>query len=348
MNEYVAISRAPLDAVPEIPTVHVCQICLEAPASVFQICGPECPAKVCNQCIVQYLIITIYSFYPGVLPKVRCPVCLNLLNKTQWKKRRDADDNSHVLKKYKTLCRQSCGFYSPCCDNVNYSMLPRHSDDDCMKIKLPIDQVEAVDELYRRGVEFCFHRQDVDEFYHFLTSTFPENVEELMWVFLPKITDEERRATLLLRHLNKNPDTWTRCCKQKVCFKCKATDHHNGDCEDFIEDENVVECRGCGVTVVKVEGCDSLYCVCGYEMEWTEEVERQRAQRKLLAPTDNVEYDIWLDWHEEMSETREEVKRVYLDRLVHEHRALLRRFLLPRVYRLRRSKTLSEKKPESQ
>ncbi|KAL3664976.1 hypothetical protein V7S43_010151 [Phytophthora oleae] len=66
----------------------------------------------------------------------------------------------------------------------------------------------------------------------------------------------------------------------EMCFKCKATNHHNGNCRDFIEDENMVECRGCGVTVVKVEGCNMVQCVCGFKFSWAEEVGRQRAQRR--------------------------------------------------------------------
>ncbi|KAG1691159.1 hypothetical protein DVH05_027234 [Phytophthora capsici] len=330
MNQPVLISRAPLDAAPNPlppPATEfspLCQICLCVPASVFQICGAECLAEVCDECIVNHLTAdvdsfypVVHSFFPGALPKIYCPVCLNLLNKTQWQHFVLGGDDSYVLDKYKTLCRRSCGFESPCCHNPNYSMLPEcyqesnDSDGDYLKVELPIDQAVAVDELYRRGVEFCFHRQTVERFYHFLTSVFQDNVDKLLWLFLPKIVDEERRATLLLRHLNKNPDTWTHCCKEKLCFKCKVAIHHNGNCRGFIEDERLVECRGCGVTVAKVERYKILYCVCGYEMVWTKEVARQRAQRKLLAPTDDVEYDIWLQWHEKMSETREKVKRVY-------------------------------------
>ncbi|KAL3664983.1 hypothetical protein V7S43_010158 [Phytophthora oleae] len=108
------------------------------------------------------------------------------------------------------------------------------------------------------------------------------------------------------------------------------------------------ECRGCGVTVVMVEGCNILLCVCGYKLSWSKEVARQREQRKLLAPTENIEYDHWVCWHEKMSGTRDKVKRVFrLKRLVREHRPLLRRLLLPRVYRLRMSKKVSRKNDEA-
>ncbi|ETP33412.1 hypothetical protein F442_18066 [Phytophthora nicotianae P10297] len=387
-TQRVTIMPSALDAVAPAtatPINHeafpvLCQICMDTPASVFQLCGVDCLAEVCSQCLVRYLTTSVYSFYPGILPKVRCPVCLTLLNKNQWEQfvqpptlelhdtrepeqeqtqeeqQQQQDDNRHVLEKYVMLCRQSCGFQSPCCHLSSYTMLPERyaetevGDDEDAQLELPVEQVEALSELYQRGVEYCYHRQDATEFYRFLTEKFKKNSEQVLWRLLPNIVDEERRAALLLRHLNKNPDTRTICCGVAVCFKCKATNHHDGDCRDFIEEENVVECRGCSVTVVMVDGCDSLNCLCGHSFSWSEEVARQRAQRKLLAPVENDEYDKWYLWQYRMSEALQKVtnlsatqREMRLDRLVRDHRPLLRRVLLRRVYRRR----LSKKDPES-
>jgi hypothetical protein len=381
-TERVAAIPLPLDASAPAPFPaalelddfpSICQICLDAPASVAQLCGPECLAQLCAPCLVRHLTASVYAFYPGVLPKVRCPVCLNLLNKNQWQSfvlpQQDPehvdqdqdeqdleDDNLHVLDKYVVLCRQSCGFQSPCCHNADYTMLPERyadsdgEDDEDALLTLPLEQVALLPELQRRGVEFCYHREDAAELYGYLTTRFDDNVESLLWRLLPKIVDEERRAALLLHHLNRNPDTQTRCCGADVCFKCKATNHHDGDCRDFVEDQNVVECRGCSVTVVMVDGCDSLRCLCGFSFSWSQEVARQRAQRKRLAPLENAQYDRWLRWRSKMRASLEKVadmpatqRELRLARLVREHRALLRRLLLPRVYRRR----LSKKSPES-
>ncbi|KAF4315215.1 hypothetical protein G195_011265, partial [Phytophthora kernoviae 00238/432] len=326
---------------------------------------------------------SVYSFYPGVLPKVRCPVCLTLLNRNQWIKlvqssateqqeqtqepeqeqdedqieqvgqveQQFVDDNIHVLDKYVMLCQQSCGFQSPCCHKANYTMLPERSsdsdvdDNEDAKMELPLNQVEALPELRQRAVEYCYHRQDSADFYRFMTETFKENLDKVIWSLLPKIVDEERRATLLLRHLMKNPDTMTLCCRMQVCFKCKATDHHNGDCGDFIQANNVVECRGCGVTVVMVDGCDSLRCLCGYSFSWSSEVDRQNAQRKQIAPMENFEYDQWERWCGALRRSLRKIKNLdatqrelRLERFVRDHRPLLQRVLLPWVYRNRLSK----------
>ncbi|KAF4128932.1 hypothetical protein GN958_ATG21910 [Phytophthora infestans] len=218
-------------------------------------------------------------------------------------------------------------------------------DDEDDQLELPAEQVEALNGLYQCGVEYCYHRLDAAEFYSFLSKKFKSNTEHVLLRLLPQIVDEERRAALLLRHLNKNPDTHTICCGAKVCFKCKATNHHGGDCRDFIEDENVVECRGCNVTVVMVDGCNTLICLCGYAFSWSAEVARQRAQRKLLVPVENDEYDKLSLWHDRMGETLQKVtnlsatqRQLRLARLVREHRPLLRKVLLSRVYRRRGSK----------
>ncbi|POM76220.1 Hypothetical protein PHPALM_6571 [Phytophthora palmivora] len=372
----VLLSTSLDDIAPTITSIQdfptLCQICMDAPASIFQLCGVDCLVEVCSECLLRHITASIYSFYPGVLPKVRCPVCLNLLNKTQWEHfilppvepeqeqdQTPQNDNSHVLQKYVTLCRQSCGFQSPCCHIADYTMLPDRNDgnedeiedeDDDTQLKLTLEQVEALTELQLRGAEFCYHRQGTAEFYDFLKETFHENLEKVLWRVLPKIVDEERRASLLLWHLNKEPNTATRCCGMEICFKCKAVNHHDGNCRDFIEDADVVECRGCGVTVVMVDGCDSLYCLCGHAFSWSEEVARQNAQRKLLAPADNTEYDLWTTWHYRMNESLQKVsnlsatqREMRLTRLVRDHRPLLRQVLLRQVYRRR----MIKKNPES-
>ncbi|KAE9078236.1 hypothetical protein PF010_g23204 [Phytophthora fragariae] len=374
-TQRVTVAPTPLDAsCPDVPVAvaqdfpALCQICLDAPASIFQLCGAQCLAELCESCVVRYLTASVYAFYPGVLPKVRCPVCLTLLNRNQWHKfvlpveppqeQQYTDDNSHVLDKYVTLCRQSCGFQSPCCHNEEYTMLPQRyaesedgdDDDDDDKVELVEEQLEALPELCRRCVELCYHREEVADFYEFLSAKFDGRVEAVLWQLLPKIVDEERRAALLLRHLRRNPDTQTHCCGAKLCFKCKAVNHHGGDCGDFIEDENVVECRGCGVTVVMVDGCDTLRCLCGFSFSWAQDVARQRTQRKQLAPVENSEYDLWRRWRNglnaslrKISDLKTTQRQQRLARLVRQHRQLLRRVLLPRVFRYR----LREKAPEN-
>lgn len=301
----------------------LCQICLDVlPAQevVTKLCGDECLAEICTSCLVQHLTAMVYSFYAGVLPKVRCPVCLTLLNKEQWapfvtNDTQETDENnedesawrmdhSHVLLKYEMLCKQSCGFQSPCCHNTDYTMLPpavRESDHEQESgeptVSLPEGAAEGELEVLREYMRaFCFHEIPAESLYGYMQDKFDGEAEDMMWELLPQIKDEERRSTLLLYHLFLYPNTYTRCCGASVCFKCKASNHHDGQCDDFLEDDCVLQCSGCHVTLVKVDGCDSVTCICGNSIHWPSEVAKQRMQRKQLAPSSNTDYDSWLRW----------------------------------------------------
>lgn len=392
----------------EDPVFVSCQICMDmllVDEAVTQLCGKSCAAEICAECLVQHLMATVYSFYPGVLPKVRCPICLNLMNKSVWKKfvkpepvapattttadtdntteehaedegtvvegaidevEPDAEqqtapppaaettttnendnswrfDHSHVLDKYEILCRQSCEFQSPCCDNPEYTMLPPYKAQDAWLVALPEAQAAT---LRKRCRAFCYHREDTKQFYEFIFETFDENADDIFWNVLSMILDEERRATLLLYHLFLHPDTHTLCCDEVVCFKCKARVHHDGQCNDFIEDDCVLQCRGCHVTLVKVDGCDSVSCVCGHSIHWPSEMEKQRAQRKQLAPEDDTQYTQWQHWTRKLRstfakiQTLEVTKReIRLHRLVREKRVVLRGMLLR--YKFRKAEALN-------
>lgn len=329
----------------------VCQICLETvpPRNfVTRLCGSTCLAKICESCLVQHLTTTVYSFYPGVLPKVRCPICLTLMNKGQWEKfvapasippaghaplagdsqagktdeRRDGidrapskpsttasvddgkqkpvDDNAHVLEKYSLLCRQSCGFQSPCCHVRDYTMLPPPSmDAEEIKLALTRSEADAVPAFIDSCRAFCRHQEDAKAVFDRLADVAHGDAERVLWWLLPRIEDEERRATLLLHHLFLHPNTETRCCKRPVCFKCKAAGHHSGACRDFVETESMIECPGCHVTIVKIDGCSTLTCLCGFSFNWELELQQRRGQLQRIAPTD-VEFDEWRGWHSQL------------------------------------------------
>ncbi|KAE9301310.1 hypothetical protein PF008_g22794 [Phytophthora fragariae] len=99
-----------------------------------------------------------------------------------------------------------------------------------------------------------------------------------------------------------------------------------------------------------VDGCDTLRCLCGFSFSWAQDVARQRTQRKQLAPVENSEYDLWRRWRNglnaslrKISDLKTTQRQQRLARLVRQHRQLLRRVLLPRVFRYR----LREKAPEN-
>ncbi|KAF1777628.1 hypothetical protein GQ600_9519 [Phytophthora cactorum] len=71
--------------------------------------------------------------------------------------------------------------------------------------------------------------------------------------------------------------------------------------KDVISDEDIIECRNCRVMIVKVDGCSSVWCVCGFSMSWTDEQRTKKLnQRKLLPvdPFDTTTYNYWTSWHD--------------------------------------------------
>uniref|UniRef100_K3W996 Uncharacterized protein n=1 Tax=Globisporangium ultimum (strain ATCC 200006 / CBS 805.95 / DAOM BR144) TaxID=431595 RepID=K3W996_GLOUD len=366
---------------------------LEGVESAIMSCQEINPPQDYEEPMFAHLTASVYSFYPGVLPKVRCPVCLNLMNMNQWAKfvaspesqtpvetseptrvgetvetvdneNTETDqavettatetpatatptnddawklDNSHILEKYETLCRQSCEFQSPCCHNSSYTHLPsyktRSSDADenaqsYWHVTLPRSQAQHIPALRKRCRAFCFHREDAGVLYDFIMDTFEDNAEMIFWKVLGMIVDDERRATLLLHHLFLHPDTRTHCCDGIVCFKCKSSVHHNGQCDDFVEADCVLQCRGCRVTLVKVDGCDSVRCVCGQSIHWEAEVARQQQQRKQLAPASETEFLEWERWTRNFRRSVHKIRsldatmrEMRLNRLIRTHRLLLR------------------------
>ncbi|TMW59665.1 hypothetical protein Poli38472_004734 [Pythium oligandrum] len=346
----------------------VCQICMDVFGSkeiVRGVCGDECLAEVCESCLVQALSATVYSFYPGVLPKMRCPVCLTLLNKRQWSKfvqpiasngeQEDPNvwqmDHSHVLDKYEMLCRQSCGFQSPCCHNPEYTMLPSTPKEKNLVVTmtLPTAEAEMVPELIVKYHEYCFHRIQPDELYDFVVASFDENAESVLDALLHGTPDEERQAALQLYLLFLDPNTRTKCCDYVVCFKCKAANHHDGKCNDFTEDQCVLDCPGCHVTLVKVDGCDSVTCLCGFSIDWPVEMEKQRLQRKQLAPAVDKTYRQWRSWATQLDRCLEYFdnldktwRGIRLQKMIRDHRGALRVLMRRTVRRARLNLMIEE------
>jgi hypothetical protein len=89
---------------------------------------------------------------------------------------------------------------------------------------------------------------------------------------LQLISDVERRCTLHLTALRRDPKIVTPCCGEMYCFKCKIASHHDGmTCEEVQQMELEVECQfcpWCGIATQKTEGCEHIICICGRDWEW--------------------------------------------------------------------------------
>ncbi|CAB1097935.1 unnamed protein product [Ectocarpus sp. CCAP 1310/34] len=101
-----------------------------------------------------------------------------------------------------------------------------------------------------------------------------ESRDELMVLLLSCVVDSERRENLHIRFIRSNPMVVTRCYKSLHCYPCRVVGgHHPQTCEQYEAGrghQDVCKCPGCGVYVVKGDGCDSISCVCGHCFNWSE------------------------------------------------------------------------------
>ncbi|RLN53284.1 hypothetical protein BBJ28_00026857 [Nothophytophthora sp. Chile5] len=317
-----------------------CQVCFEGSNEaemVTRLCGSECSAHICRPCLARHLQISLDRFYPGLLPKLRCPICLTFILREQWASQL-GDLATDLSVRYESLCEKACSFTSPCCHKADYTHLPDFDEalasPSIEKPQLKADENnesgkdnEEVDHVLEALLaaektpnwrfpqlchDFCAFQQDASFVVTaFLEGAFsvesPEETQvdagKVFSKALSRIRDPERRATLLLWYLYKYPATFTRCCDRAVCFNCKcATDYEVCQCKEeeaFDEETCMVQCRQCRASIVKIAGCDTVYCICGFSMDWDEELSFKVDNRRHLIPVDMFDlkrFDEWRDW----------------------------------------------------
>ena len=243
---------------------RACQICYDVTAVQIQkICSRECPSVVCSNCLVRSFDITLKDSFHGMLPKLKCPICLNGINEIRWSNLIQIDISTSFQCRLKERVNSMCEIRCPDCDETK-SLLP-DAKDGVEKFAIEKDKIP---ELRRLCFQYCNHNLSPSILYdHIMT-----HGEALLNRVLQLIEDQERRAFLFLYHLYKHPKTFTVCCRHPVCFSCKFSGHHLGvPCETYSEgmiDEfqsmnTIVNCPSCNIQLVKGDGCDSLRCVCG-------------------------------------------------------------------------------------
>ncbi|KAK1928803.1 hypothetical protein P3T76_015741 [Phytophthora citrophthora] len=299
-----------------------CQICFEVftqknQKMITRICSTTCPAVLCTPCLEGYLQVSMKVPYSGALPKIRCPICLVLVNKQQWSRYLDPDSPTTelLLQQYQGLCEDSCVFTCPGCHNAQYTQLPGFYQStqtdlaNVITLALRPSEIARIPELRRVVRRFCRHSKTTtarDVIRH-ITDNFPTSKTNcIVHKVFPLIQDEERRATLLLTYHSIHRRVVTRCCGSFACFNCKRALYDKDTpctCEEegieLIDDDDIVECRSCRVMLVKVDGCGSVRCLCGFNMSWTEEQHTMKLHRRKLVPVDPFDlstYDNWSSW----------------------------------------------------
>lgn len=295
------------------PNSLFCQVCFdEIPVradAVTQLCGAACPAVLCTSCLVGHVSSALQVGYVGALPRVRCPICLVPMHKSQWSKfvrasTRTPDGKRFVLEEYVRLCQQACSFQTPCCHNPAYVHLPkryRPNKDKHLVCKIRRSQIPL---LRKKCRQFGRHRISPRDLITYIADTFPDRRREVVEAVLARIDDEERRATLLLSyHYAVDRTVKTTCCDWTTCFNCKrsvSADSSAYRCEDedeeIDEDSELVQCRSCRATLIKVDGCDAVQCMCGFDMDWANELTYRRKQQQQLLPVDPFDTTVFADW----------------------------------------------------
>ncbi|OWZ03698.1 hypothetical protein PHMEG_00024523 [Phytophthora megakarya] len=301
-----------------------CQICLEEFTSkdqkiVTRFCSTNCPAVFCTSCLERLLQVAMQVPYTGALPKVCCPICLVPVNKQQWIRFLDSHTEpiELLLQEYRYQCEVSCNFTCPGCHDARYTQLPEFYQASCpdranaTTLTLRPSEKTRIPELRRIVRRFCRHSKTTTarDVIRYITDNFPTSKTNcIIHKVFPLIQDEERRATLLLAYHSIYRRVLTRCCGSFACFNCKRTQYDETtrcQCEEedqeVISDDDIIECRSCRVKIVKVDGCDSVLCICGFYMGWTEEQQiKNLHQRKLLPvdPVDRTMYGFWKSWHD--------------------------------------------------
>lgn len=160
----------------------------------------------------------------------------------------------------------------------------------------------SISQLWSLCLEFQVHRQPPHVVTKFLLWNFPNTNTKVLDLLLSSIEDDERRTTLLLSFLASRPLCLTRYCGQKFSINCKRGSHHSV-CDSGTDVDlaaNMIQCRGCRATLVKVAGCSSVTCLCGFNMDWDEEFTEFQFMAKQMVSEDvffNAElFAAWLEW----------------------------------------------------
>ncbi|RLN45121.1 hypothetical protein BBJ28_00026106 [Nothophytophthora sp. Chile5] len=85
----------------------------------------------------------------------------------------------------------------------------------------------------------------------------------------------------------------------------------------------MLQCRQCRASIVKVEGCDTVICLCGFSMNWIEELSFKVDNRRHLIPVDMFDLKRFNEWRGWKAKTRRLVRN--LSRFVRERELCVRK-----------------------
>lgn len=326
-----------------------CQICLEdfndllakipGIERIRDLCGDssKCAIDVCSRCLFLHIQTTLDDCINGMLPRVRCPICLVPINKSQWIRY-----IPHLEAEYGLLASSALQLMTPCCHDTTYSHLP--DCDPCViagstpvVFNLSSAWIGAPPAAQSLMDDFLNHRIAASRVIAFIVEGQGiHDPEEVIESVMEHIYDDERRAALYLSYLHQFPSTETRCCERGFCFNCKGVEcGEECDASDgFDEATCMVRCRQCRVMLVVTEGCNSVDCLCGFQMSWVNEIKYRDLYARGLISVDLLDLQLMETWEAKHRMLDTQLKAQYdtfrlkqLTRLINDHRSTLERFV---------------------
>lgn len=261
---------------PSPPPPQPCAICLEANAiDPVNLCSAE-HESFCSECWASVVRKTLDASVPGTCPCVYCP------SETHGPRRVVVPSQSWkrvVSAEFATLFRHRAAslLYFVCANCHNGCTLDagfRHAWLNGNPLEAFEAGTETIEDAYQRLIAGGFLPQQSQPL------GIPQStIDEV----LDSVRDPERRANLYLRILRDHPSVVTRCCNTRHCFRCQKktsmcfcdataattiADDRDEDQDDQTGQIDILPCPGCGISLAKMGGCNSVTCVCHCTFDW--------------------------------------------------------------------------------
>lgn len=224
-----------------------CSLCLESielNEEVLHLCEDKSHGPCCKSCMEGYIKYQIDSQFSGSCSSILCPC----VHKDKMKKQLIYSEWSTVLKelseKYESFASSAISFRCYGCDSLR-SLLPGTQSEEQIKsawgmVEEVVNNQELLDEFrsllhnFERGVDTAdaVYKQICAQYLPTLWTMEDRKCFNVFVAVCKTMINPERRANLLLRHLNSKPHAWSYCCGRDICYKCQTAGFHSGiSCE---------------------------------------------------------------------------------------------------------------------
>lgn len=250
-----------------------CPLCYEITTDNVSICE-ELHTQICKNCAISYIKNKINSGYNGYCPTLSCPICqLEKKNRTMKYELVTKIIGKNFTDEYETFARSLAIIKCAGCHDQR-TLLPRYDSD---LSKLTHDYITDM-KFYENGVITANQFYDCINLHHAkLKGYYDQN----FLMLISKIQNPEKRISLVLKYFLSVGVIKTLCCSRLHCFKCKEQVSSSQHICISASNEDCLPCYSCNVTLTKADGCDSVTCVCGSEIKWSEALKKYKMSTKI-------------------------------------------------------------------